>query len=99
MSSTLDQAALRAGSVVWPGLMAQEAMLRQHMTSNKFAELLGISLDDLTQFFDGNYRIDRAFAAKLMEVTGVSISYWLAFERQYHHRLDKMREKADKERA
>ena len=76
-------------NIIPPGAVAHRLMENMHVTPALFAEQLKMTQTELATFFAGGTAMTREIAITLRDITGVTIAFWTAAERQYRHRLDK----------
>ena len=83
----------RPASIIAPGQMVRTMFEQTFVDEAQACRRLGLSAEELKNFYDGMHAVDRELAFKLKEATGSPASYWESFEKQYRRRLAKWYEK------
>ena len=76
-----------------PGDTIQECLDIRHQSLGDFSIAMHMSSDDVDSLLNGSLRIDSDIAARLVDVIGCSVQFWLTREAQYRTSLKRIKQK------
>lgn len=82
-------------SIVSPGRVVKDIMASTFVSDEQAARRLGLTLEELHSFYEGELPLTQPLAFKLKEATGFTASHWEGMEKFYRRRMKKWRESLD----
>ena len=76
--------------VVPPGEVLEEKINEMGLSTEEFAERIGMSTEALVQLFKGRLLLSFAVASRLEHVTGIPADYWNRAEANYRRKLENL---------
>ena len=76
--------------VVPPGEVLEEKINEMGLSTEEFAERIGMSTEALVQLFKGRLLLSSAVASRLERTTGIPADYWNRAEANYRRKLEKL---------
>jgi len=76
--------------VVPPGEVLEEKINEMGLSTEEFAQRIGMSTEALVQLFKGRLLLSSAVASRLELTTGIPADYWKRAEANYRRKLENL---------